>query len=102
MTAPLLTPADTAIYDDDVIADLEHRDVLPCAVSGCANVIRWRLVLKCPCRQTAVFCRWHKLSRMLRLSRLLRSPFVIVSCGVCEHVFPHRTPVGEVVTEVPL
>lgn len=96
MTAPLLTPADTAIFDEDVIRDLEEHqdDVLPCRVSDrtgkCEREATHVLVCRICNRQSCHVCgphgAWAAESTV---------PATHTVCGI-------RGPIRELVRVVPL
>jgi hypothetical protein len=60
MTAPMLTPLDSAIFDDDVVGEMEehfHEDVA-CTIAGCGQEAAWRVTLVC-CALSNVICSTH-------------------------------------------
>lgn len=82
MTAPTLTPLDTPLFDDDVIADLEEHigDSPSCeAPKGCDEVAVARFVVVCPCRKVRLGCAPHidSTSRWFDQSGTIRCQ----SCG---------------------
>ncbi|WP_336642310.1 hypothetical protein [Microbacterium sp. MMO-56] len=56
MTVPVLTPLDSPIFDDDVIAEIESRleEVPPCVV--CAATAELRIEMRC-CNEDALLCK---------------------------------------------
>ncbi|MBN9176097.1 MAG: hypothetical protein J0I43_01825 [Microbacterium sp.] len=81
MSVPLLTPLDSPIFDEDVIAGLdEHFDEVPrCeAPKGCDKPATHRLVIVCPCRRwSRCGCTVHVATSLGYLATM--SP----RCGLC-------------------
>lgn len=96
MTAPLLTPVDTAIFDEDVIRDLEEHqdDVLPCRASDCSGKCEREathvLVCRACNRQASYVCGPHGV-----VAASSSAPATHTVCGI-------RGPFRELVRVVPL
>ena len=79
-TVPMLTPADTAIWDDDVIADLEKRfdDEIPC--TACGKPASHLLICRGGCGTRSNVC-----PRCLALARAI-AEVKRLSCQVCGYL----------------
>lgn len=87
MSIPLLTPFDTALWDDELIADLESRDVLSCDIctrEACAVV-----TIRCGCQQER-YCARHYRKWERRIRRFMRNADLLI-CGVCQQVWAFPT-----------
>lgn len=99
MSLPVLTPLDTPIFDEDVIAELEeHFDDTP-TCKHCEESALVRPRMKC-CGASTLWCVWHRAEKRGELSGLLLAG--TVNCLECSHTFGWLTPISEVLTEVPL
>jgi hypothetical protein len=97
-----LTPLDSPIFDDDVLAEMEgHVDeVIPCG--GCGDRAAWRVEMRC-CHADGFVCSKCRarmrgnalLQEILRGSRANK-------CVHCDHEFPIGLRFKDVVLEVPL
>lgn len=61
MSTPLLTPLESAIFDEDVIADLEAHfdDDLACTVDDCGKAASVTVAMRCCSTRTWVVCDEH-------------------------------------------
>lgn len=101
MSAPLLTPLDTPIFDEDVITDLEGRveDDLNCQHGGCTNAADLRAVMRC-CRRYGLMCTTCRDDSEARVE--FAAAFTEICCGHCEHEFPRWSRWSDIVEEFTL
>lgn len=87
MPAPLLTPLDTPIFDDDVIAEMEQHldDVPPCI--ACAQTATIRATMLC-CGDAAFYCTRCFVRWLLRFNTV--SALAKIYCGNCGQDFGYR------------
>lgn len=100
MTAPLLTPLETPIFDEDVIKEMEGNldEVIPCGICDAQAFIR--VSMRC-CGDPAMWCRPHWA--IWRTNLLMNLAVAAWSrCTTCGHTFPAGSRVPDVVREVEL
>lgn len=83
---PPLTPLKSAIFDEDVIRDMEqHRDDIVCC-SRCSNGAQFLVVTRC-CAQRTMFCPGHESEYRSRCEEAIRRHPFGVHCRSCRHRF---------------
>jgi hypothetical protein len=95
VSAPLLTPLDSPVFDDDVIAGMEERFDDPVTCRGCERSAVAVARMRC-CGTSGPICGEH-LDRSRRM--LGRHP--AIQCGFCKADISGRT-FEQVVDLVPL
>ncbi len=96
MSVPLLTPADTAIFDEDVLErmNLDERPV--CDNPEChAAAVAW-ISMRC-CNALSLTCALHLVEMMKLLTQWLLDPHEVVTCRRCQHGFPGTATPDDVV-----
>lgn len=104
MSVPTLTPAETAIFDDDVIEDLEEHydDDLTCVVDGCDAPAEVAATARC-CNHTDLICERHywagrrAIEAHAVICLLAHVQFV---CIRCRHKFPYASTFDDMVRVV--
>lgn len=83
MSTPLLTPLESAIFDEDVIAEMEKHidDAVPCIAPNCTHPAWWRLTLSC-CGSSFPMCDAHVKRHKARASEVLAT-YAGTFCRVC-------------------
>jgi|GEM_PF-2318981 len=103
MSLPLLTPLDTPIFDEDVIAEMEEHfdDVVPCLPDDCGEPAVLLLANRCCSAGITVCARHYARCRAWWAVFVLlhRHSMTCISCG---HVCTAGTPFEEAFKEVPL
>lgn len=100
MSAPLLSPVDTPIYDDLIIEQLNDRfeDEVSCV--DCEMTAEWRLTMRC-CGDSAMLCGSHRDSvRQWSAAGELKPHRKV--CTHCKHRFPVGATFDDAVREVRL
>jgi len=95
MSAPILTPRETPIFDDDVIAEMSahlHEDV-PCMQAGCPMPADWQLIARC-CGDRRFICSDHLASAAANWDEVLGRD--AARCASCEHLYGHGVSFGDV------
>ena len=82
MSAPLLSPVDTPIYDDMIVEDMQERfdDEVMCKMGDMPASSR--LVMRC-CGNSAVLCDEHVARERLAVALMIRG-----RCKHCRRYFP--------------
>jgi hypothetical protein len=100
VTIPVLTPLDSPIFDDDVVADLEANQADEVACETCSEAAEVRIVLRC-CRTHVLFGpRCHAIA-LQSVARDIAFGLLLV-CEECGHEFDQFCSVRDVVEEIPL
>lgn len=92
MSTPTLTPLETPIFDDDVIASMEEHadDEVSCDMPDCDAPAHVLALTRC-CRSEDRLCERHywagrkAVEEMAALSSFLGCA---IQCRLCGHVFP--------------
>ncbi|ALJ20395.1 hypothetical protein [Microbacterium sp. No. 7] len=100
MSAPLLTPLDSPIFDDDVISEMEEHlnDAAACETDECVRGAEVRAVARC-CGRTTLLCTEHlhlarrSVEATLALCCIVGRPSSCLACGA-------RFPAGTVFNEI--
>lgn len=84
MTVPLLTPLDTPIFDEDVIAEIEEHldDVVPCVGPTCEAPAWWQVIMVC-CGAAFPMCDEHRARHRTRATFIL-AIHAGTFCKVCK------------------
>lgn len=100
MTAPLLTPLESAIFDEDVIAEMEGNLDDTIQRERCESVATLHVTIRC-CGESALWCgaHWDRWRYRL-LDGLMRGAVPI--CGACKHRFPEAREASDIARVVPL
>lgn len=96
----MLTPLDSPIFDDEVIADLEAHQQDETSCDTCSEAADVRIVLRC-CRTFVLFGpRCHAIA----LESVARDIAVglLLTCEECGHEFDQFCSVRDVIEEIPL
>jgi len=97
MSTPVLTPLDTPIFDDDVIADMETRYDGEVACEhpwGCELHAVMLIRMRC-CGASHMFCLLHGLHTVEEMRFYLRAS-IEPYCVHCNRIFRRCTPLEQV------
>jgi hypothetical protein len=97
----MLTPLDSAIFDDDVVEEMESRfdEVLPC--KRCSTEAKVLLITRC-CKLRGVLCEVHAKEYRAECEIVLKRSFGGVRCPHCENRFENFAQFEDVVRVVEL
>jgi hypothetical protein len=98
VSVPLLTPADTQIFDGDVLRELDLDEEISCLHVDAAAVCR--VSMRC-CSTAVFFCMAH-LERWLASTAIQMLRPGHPKCTTCGHRFPVGASLDEVVRVVDL
>lgn len=102
MSAPVLTPADSAIFDEDVITEMEEHldEPIACGIETCEKEAAWRVSLRC-CGDSTFMCTPHYFVTRSRLEWQLIWAGT-AQCAACGAVFARPLSYDLIVRVVPL
>jgi hypothetical protein len=102
MSAPVLTPTESAIFDEDVLTEIEERldEPIDCVVDDCGREAAWRVSLRC-CGDSAFFCHGHYFLTRARMELQLMGA-ATAHCVTCGHVFVRPLSYDLIARVVPL
>lgn len=99
MSAPVLTPLETPIWDDDIVEEMDARVPLVCAMPDCGGEAVVLLAIRC-CGADAYYC--EPCFAQVRRDRSILLSIARTRCNSCGHRWAKGLEFGDVYQEMPV